>query len=205
MLDWRFRRVAHAVGAPPDRTRSHSLRHFPIERARLSLVWGPTLVTAAATAVWGWVLAARPSLAAPLVVTFVDGASISAAMAMATTLLVDLYPQSPATAVAALNICRCLMAAAGSAVVQFVIDAWGIGWTYTFFGLLVVAYMPMLWVLGRWGPRWREERYVRLEKREEQRKQKAVEKERKTRAGRRGNSGGDAIGDEAAGKDKDTQ
>ena len=203
VLDWRFRRVARAVGVTPDRKRSASLRHFPIERARLGVAWAPALATAATTAAWGWVLAARPPLAAPLVVMFVDGAAMSAAQAMGTTLLVDLYPQSPATVSASLNICRCLMAAAGSAAVQYVIDAWGLGWTYTFCGLVLAACMPLLWVLARWGPRWREERWVRLERREEERTRKKEEKSAARREeggdGRGGRSGVGAV------DDKDTQ
>ena len=170
ILDWRFRQVARALGVSTDKKRGNELRAFPIEKARLSVIWVPTFVSAATLVAWGWILAAGVHIAVPLIVMFISGGCMSGAMAVMSTLLVDLYPHSPATVSSSLNICRCLMSAAGTAVVQFIINAWGLGWTYTFLGLLVVVCAPMLWVVQRWGPRWREERAVRVERREERRK-----------------------------------
>ncbi|KAA6412358.1 MAG: hypothetical protein FRX48_03348 [Lasallia pustulata] len=104
---------------------------------------------------------------APLIVLFFSGFFLSGALGMLSTLLVDLYPQNPATATAALNLTRCLMSAAGTAVIQYIIDAMGIRWCYTFLGLLTIAFSPCLWVVMRWGPAWREERFVREVKKKE--------------------------------------
>ena len=71
-------------------------------------------------------LAARVHLATPLVILFVVGATISATTAMQQALLIDLYPQSPATVSAAINVCRCLLCAGGTSVVQYMIDAMGV-------------------------------------------------------------------------------
>ena len=166
LLDYNFRRVARAAGLPADRKVATELRTFPIERARLGVVWAPTYVAAATLIAWGWMLAARAPLAVPLIITFINGVSVSGAMTTASTLLVDLYPQKPATVMASLNLTRCLLGAGGIAAVQYVVDAWGLGWTFTFLGLMVALSSPLLWVLLRFGPRWREARRVRIEERE---------------------------------------
>jgi MFS family permease len=113
------------------------------------------------------VLAAKTNLAAPLVILFIGGATISATMAMGQALLIDLYPQSPATVTAALNVCRCLLSAAGTSVIQYMIDAMGLGWCYTFIGLVIIICTPLTAVVVKWGPGWREERFLRIEKRKQ--------------------------------------
>lgn len=171
-LDWNFRRIALKTGHPLHLRRGDSLRNFPIEKARLQVVWIPSLVGALTVLVWGWVLAARTSLAAPLVLLFVGGAAIPATMAMQQALLIDLYPQSPATVTAALNVCRCLLSAAGTALVQDMIDSMGLGWCYTFVGAVLLLSTPLGAVVMRWGPRWREERFVRMEKQAKEKQEK---------------------------------
>ncbi|KAF2135684.1 uncharacterized protein K452DRAFT_330096 [Aplosporella prunicola CBS 121167] len=171
LMDRNYRRVAQRAGFPIDRKRSTDLRRFPIERARLGLAWYPLFTGSTAILVWGWVLRARTSLAAPLVVLFVGGAGLSGAMSMITSLLVDLYPTSPATATAALNVCRCLLSAAATAVVEYIIKAWGLGWTYTFLGLVMFACAPPLLLVLKFGPTWREERFLRIEGKERKRQE----------------------------------
>ncbi|KAK8250974.1 major facilitator superfamily domain-containing protein [Phyllosticta capitalensis] len=163
-LDYNFRRVARARGFPIDRKRATDLRNFPIEMARLQVVMGPLLVGAATVLVWGWVLSQKTTLAAPLVVLFIGGFMLSGSMSMLNSLLVDLYPASPATATAALNLCRCSLGAVGTAVIDYIIASWGLGWSYTFLSLLMACTAPMLWCVMKWGPRWREERFLRLER-----------------------------------------
>ena len=79
-------------------------------------------------------------------------------------MLVDFYPLSPATATAANNLIRCVMGAAGTAVIVPMIQGMGLGWCFTFIGAVVLCASPLLLVLMRWGPKWREERRVRVEK-----------------------------------------
>ena len=83
------------------------------------------------------------------------------------TMLVDLYPSSPATATAANNLVRCLMGAAGTAVIIQMINGMGRGWCFTFIAAVIFFTSPLLWVEMKWGPKWREQRRVRMEKREE--------------------------------------
>ena len=91
---------------------------------------------------------------------------------MLNALLVDLYPQNPATAMAALNLTRCSMGAAGTAMIELIIDKMGVGWTYTFIGLVIMAASPCLWVVMKWGPGWREARFIRETKKAEEREEK---------------------------------
>ena len=120
----------------------------------------------------GWILEKRTPLAVPLVVMSIGGFLLGQSWGMVGTLLVDLYPDSPSTATAAFNLMRCSMTAGASAVVQYMIDAMGVGWCYTLVGLLCFAASPLLWVVLRWGPQWREERFVRVEKKREAQEQR---------------------------------
>ena len=54
------------------------------------------------------------------------------------------------------------MGAGGTALINKVIVAMGRGWCFTFIALILVAQSPMLWALLKWGPQWREERFVRM-------------------------------------------
>lgn len=74
------------------------------------------------------------------------------------TLIVDLHPDSPATASASVSIVRCSVAAIGVSILQFILDGLGPGWTFTLFGGLGAATAPMLWAEWRWGMQWRNER-----------------------------------------------
>lgn len=167
--NWNYARVARSIGVTVDRKRAEDLRKFPIEKARLEVVWVPAILAGISVIAWGWVLATRTSLAASLIILTISGFCTTGAMSALSTLLVDLYPQSPSTATASQNLTRCLMSAAGTAVVQYVIDAWGVGWTFTFLGLLTIAALPTLLIDLKWGPKWREERYLRLKAKTEKR------------------------------------
>ena len=79
-------------------------------------------------------------------------------------MLVDLYPYSPSTATAANNLCRCLIGAAGTGIIIPMIGGMGRGWCFTFLAAVVYLTSPLLWVITKWGPKWREERRVRIEK-----------------------------------------
>lgn len=70
---------------------------------------------------------------------------------------------SPATATAGNNLCRCLLGAGEAAVIIQMINSMGSGWCFTFIALVIYVTTPILWVLMRWGPEWREKRAQRIE------------------------------------------
>ena len=167
LMDYNYRRVAAAAGITIDRKRGDDLRNFPIEKARIQVIVPLLYIGTAAQLCYGWVLEKEVHLAAPLVLTFVMGLCMTGSFNVMSVLLVDFYPQSPATATAANNLVRCLMGAAGTAVIIQMINAMGRGWCFTFIAGVVFFTSPLLWVLVKWGPKWREARREREEKREE--------------------------------------
>jgi hypothetical protein len=78
-------------------------------------------------------------------------------------LQVDSFPEAAATVTAASNISRCLVAAAGTAVIQPMIERMGIGWCFTCVGLIMASMAPGTYISMKWGPVWRERRAVREE------------------------------------------
>lgn len=164
LLNWNYARVARSIGVSPDRKRGDDMRKFPIERARLDIMWPWTLLAVAMIVAWGWVVGApNTNLAGPLIILFFGGAGLAGPISILTTLLVDLYPMNPGRVSSTFNLTRAALSAIGTAVVQYIIDAWGYGYTYLFMGLLVLAVSPVVLVVRRWGPKWREERYLRFE------------------------------------------
>ncbi|KHN98091.1 Major facilitator superfamily domain, general substrate transporter [Metarhizium album ARSEF 1941] len=119
------------------------------------------MVGAVALIEWGWSLEAETTVAAPLVLLFIVGMLVPSSFGVLNTLLVDLNGDAPATAAAANNLTRCLSGAAAAAALDHMFDSMGRGWTFTLLALLMVACLPGLRVLERYGPRWRAERAAR--------------------------------------------
>ncbi|KAK3323390.1 major facilitator superfamily domain-containing protein [Cercophora scortea] len=158
ILDWNYRRTARKIGFTIDYRRGDDLSKFPIEKARIQPVVPMLAVGVAATIAYGWVLQAETNLAGPLVLVFIIGLCVSGSFSVLNTLIVDLYPDAPATAMAANNLVRCVFGAGCTAGIEYMLKAFGRGWTYTFWALLLVVFSPILWILTTRGPGWREER-----------------------------------------------
>jgi MFS family permease len=182
LLDRNYRRVARQIGFRIDKKRGDDLRHFPIERARVEIIWPMLVVGLLCVIGYGWALEYNAHLAAPLILSFVIGLCVNGAFNILSTLLVDLYPSSPATATAANNLVRCLVGAGGTGIIDIMVRGMGWGWCFTFLGLVCFAAMPLLWAELKWGPGWREERAVRMDMKNEERERKWEEKERQKNA-----------------------
>lgn len=163
LMDWNYRRVAKLENFQIDRKRGDDLRNFPIERARLMVAVPMLTVGVAALLCYGWILQVETNLAAPLVMHFLMGLCLTGAFNVMSVMLIDYYPMSPATATAANNLVRCFMGAGGTAIINIMIDAMGRGWCFTFIAAVVAATSPILWILLRWGPGWREDRRLKME------------------------------------------
>ncbi|KAL2036526.1 hypothetical protein N7G274_010756 [Stereocaulon virgatum] len=163
LMDINYRRVAKQAGFKIDIRRGDDMRHFPLEKARIQVFIVPLYIGIAVILCWGWVLERNAPLAAPLVLSFFIGLCLTGSFNVMSTMLVDLYPLSPATATAANNLVRCLMGAAGTAVIIQMIQGMGRGWCFTFIAAVTFFTSPLLWVELKWGPKWREERRVRIE------------------------------------------
>ena len=168
VLDWNYARTCRRLGLSVDKRKGTDLANFPIEKARLDLVWSQLYIGCAALIAYGWMLRPETRLAAPLVLTFLIGVFMTTTYNSLNVLLVDLYPDSPSAASAANNFTSCLMGVGGSAVIEPMISRMGLGWAFTLVGLVVAVASPMLYVVKRWGPVWREERRARNKKRKEE-------------------------------------
>ncbi|KAF8856352.1 MFS general substrate transporter [Acephala macrosclerotiorum] len=172
MLDRNYKKIARQIGFTIDRKRGDDLRHFPIERARLEIIW-PLLYTGLACILcYGWALEKNTNLAAPLILQFFIGMCVNGSFNILSTLIVDLYPQSPATATAANNLVRCFIGASGTGIITIMIDHMGRGWCFTLISLVCAVASPMLTAELKWGMKWREERRVRTDKKKEEEKQR---------------------------------
>ncbi|QYT05893.1 Chloramphenicol resistance protein [Trichoderma simmonsii] len=169
--DWNYARVARRYGFSIDKKRGDDLTKFPIEKARLSIVWPFVYVGAVAIICFGWAATLKTHISVLLILTFAMALFLTACYNSMNLLLVDLYPNSPSTASAANNLTRCLLSAGGSAVIDPMIRKMGTGWAYTLVGILIIVLSPSLLIVTRYGPVWREERRLRLEQKEEARKQ----------------------------------
>ena len=72
------------------------------------------------------------------------------------TLLVDKNYRTPAAAQASSNVVRCALAAIAVAFLQDMIDAMGIGWTFTFLGGLCLVAVGLFYVDYHKGTVWRQ-------------------------------------------------
>lgn len=176
VLDWNWRRVAIKSGHPTDRRKNHDLRNFPIEKARLQVVFPTLLPGLMAMLPYGWALQYNAPLAVPLVLQFIIGWSLAACGNATQNLSVDLFPGMTATVSANNNLSRCLFGAGTAAVINPMLEGMGWGWTYTFITLLVTLSYPILYWVMRSGPRWREERRLRNEARAAGQREKAAQK-----------------------------
>ncbi|KAI0275306.1 MFS general substrate transporter [Gloeopeniophorella convolvens] len=131
---------------------------FPIERARLQLVPYIILIYTTCVVGYGWCLQSKVTIAIPLMLQIIIGAVIVSLMNAVQALLVDLVPDQGSSITACNNIVRCLMGAGLVSVINPILDAIGMGWTYVLLGGMCILAAPLLYVEVHWGPVWRERR-----------------------------------------------
>ncbi|KAF7957666.1 hypothetical protein EAE96_003239 [Botrytis aclada] len=146
--------------------KANGLLDFPIEVARMRHVWWIVIVFVITTGLYGYSLSLE-IIALPLVLQFFIAYTATAVFSSNSALIIDLYPGKSASATAVNNLIRCLLGAAGVAVVQLIIDALGSGVTYLIFAGVTFACSPLLMLEWYYGGRWRVERAEKLKKKEE--------------------------------------
>ncbi|THV47314.1 hypothetical protein BGAL_0319g00050 [Botrytis galanthina] len=146
--------------------KANELLDFPIEVARMRNIWWIVIVFVVTTALYGYSLNLE-IIALPLVLQFFIAYTATAVFSSNSALIIDLYPGKSASATAVNNLSRCLLGAAGVAVVQLIIDALGSGVTYLIFAGITFACSPLLMLEWYHGGRWRKERAEKLKKKEE--------------------------------------
>ncbi|KAF4449074.1 florfenicol exporter [Fusarium albosuccineum] len=102
------------------------------------------------------------NLAAPLGLQFLIAFTATAIFNINSTLLIDCFPDRPASATALNNLCRCLLGAAGVSAIQPMIDTVKIMKAFLIVTGIVLASTPLVWVEWKWGEKWRREREKKL-------------------------------------------
>ncbi|EKM83255.1 hypothetical protein AGABI1DRAFT_69524 [Agaricus bisporus var. burnettii JB137-S8] len=131
------------------------LVEFPLERARLKYLAEATVILGICSMGHGWCLQQRVMIAGPLVLQVIIGLISMAIMNSTTTLLIDQAPGQGSSVSACSNLFRCTSAAVIVTIVQPIINAIGVGWTYVLFAIYVFVSIPCAYVLIKFGPRWR--------------------------------------------------
>lgn len=159
-VDWNFARHARRLGISSEeaKKKNRELGDIPIESVRCEMALPVLVLASISTIIYGWVLDFRTSVAGPLVMLFPVGFCANGFFTICSVLMVDIYPDAPAAATAANNLVRCWLGAGASALIIPMINSMTSGWAYTFIGFLYILLGPLLWVIMRFGPRWREER-----------------------------------------------
>ncbi|KXN82705.1 Quinidine resistance protein 3 [Leucoagaricus sp. SymC.cos] len=131
------------------------LLEFPLERARLSLLPTMVILLAGCTAGYGWCLQKKVSIAVPLVLQAIIGFICMAGMNATTTLMIDLAPGRGSAVSACSNFVRSSLGAVIISIIQPIISAIGVGWTYVLLTGFLLTSMPLFYLILRFGPRWR--------------------------------------------------
>ncbi|KAK6829696.1 MFS transporter [Apiospora arundinis] len=181
IMDWNFGRVARSAGFSQDHKKIVDLSGFPIERARLRLMFAYTLACSCILAGYGWsvkyeavsntqyitlseisfelTLNTMKNVSIVLILQFGLGFITTCSVQTFNTLLVDIFQERPSAAAASGNIIRCGAAAGGIAAMNPLSDKVGYGWFFT-----ILAFVSALSGLGgtqlilRKGVGWRAKR-----------------------------------------------
>jgi MFS family permease len=152
-LDFDYRRIkASYTGAPED---------FPLENARLRTLWLWSGVQCASVIIFGWTLRYHVHIAVPIICTFFMGWAATSVISTVTTFMVDVFPNQSASATAAVNLVRCLTAAGATAGALPVVNAIGVGWTFTLVFFIELASLLLIVSQLRVGARKRKTREER--------------------------------------------
>ncbi|KAJ7062025.1 MFS general substrate transporter [Mycena amicta] len=171
LLDWDYQRVkrgilaAAAASTEGDENSTSDVEgaSFPIEKARMRLMPALVALYVAICAAYGWCIQEKVNISAPLILLIGVGFLSMAVMNATQTLILDLVPGQGSSVTACNNLVRCALSAVMVAVIQLIIDAIGVGWTYVLLAGFCVVASPLMWVVMLIGPRWRERRRRKAE------------------------------------------
>lgn len=138
------------------KNRQVDLSDFPIEKARMQIALPMLFIAAASCTGYGWMLSQKIPLAGPIIMLFILGYSLIAGSQVLSVLMVDIYPDKPATATAANNLVRCLLGACASAAILPMSDAIGTGWAYTIMSVIFLLSSIGPIASMRYGIAWRK-------------------------------------------------
>lgn len=129
---------------------------FPIEKARLRLIPLFSLLQAISVLIFGWTIRYHVHISVPIITTFFTGWCAVSAQSLVMTYLVDIFQDRSAAGSAALNLARCLCAAAGTSFVFPLIRAVGVGWAFSICVLVQGVALLGAFVQWRYAQAWRD-------------------------------------------------
>lgn len=146
---------------------------FRVELTRHRCLW-PFIIGFSLTAIaFGWAMEYSAPLAVVLILQFLIGCGTN----FNTTVTIygqDVVPGRGGAVSASLNLVRCALAAVGTATVQLMYNAMGIGWTFVLLSGISLILLPLSFFVVARGGKWRQRRKERKEER--QRKKEAAER-----------------------------
>ncbi|RDB28706.1 Quinidine resistance protein 1 [Hypsizygus marmoreus] len=155
-LDWEYRRIREqlkqevAITSEGEKStqpqNTSSIEDFPIEKARLRALPFFVIALIVCCAGYGWCLQKQVNLAVPLVLQTIVGYISIAVMNSTQTLMIDLFPRQGSSITACNNLVRCSFSALLISVIQLIINAIGIGWTFVLLGGITVLVLPLLYL-----------------------------------------------------------
>ncbi|OIW34840.1 multidrug resistance protein [Coniochaeta ligniaria NRRL 30616] len=159
MMDAAYRHARSSRGLPTNKAAGDDLDTFPIEKARLGIMWPVLSVTVLTLVAHGWVLEYRQHIAIPLCLQFILGLCLQFDFSIYNTLLTDKNHRAAAAAQAASNIVRCTLATVSVAFLQPMMEKIGSGWTFTLFGGLCLTATGLFCIDYHKGTAWRQQNY----------------------------------------------
>lgn len=157
-------RVSADVEEESALSRSKSNREdFPLEKARLRLVPVFSVLQCLSLLLFGWTIQFphRVHIAVPIVSTFITGWTAVSMQSVIMTYLVDVYHDKSAGASASLNLARCLFAAGGTSIVKPLINAVGVGLTFTICAIVQVVALIGPLIQWKFAAGWRKKAAAR--------------------------------------------
>ncbi|KAJ5732142.1 hypothetical protein N7493_003623 [Penicillium malachiteum] len=130
---------------------------FPLEKARLRLVPIFSVLQCLSLILFGWTIQYSVHIAVPIISTFITGWTVVSMQSVIMTYLVDIYHEKSAAASASINLARCLFAAGGTSFVMPLIDAVGVGVTFTICAAVQLVALSGPLIQWRFAAAWRKE------------------------------------------------
>ncbi|KUI71601.1 MFS antiporter QDR2 [Cytospora mali] len=136
LLDGAYRKARTKRGLSTDRIKGDELDNFPIEKARLVVMWIPMVVIVLCTVAYGWVLQYKLSF---------------------NTLLLDINHRSPLAASSSTGVVRYAFSAIIVAFIEDMFQSLGVGWSFTLITGFIVIGLGFLAIEYVQGTSWRQE------------------------------------------------
>ncbi|KAI9373743.1 major facilitator superfamily domain-containing protein [Aspergillus egyptiacus] len=153
--------TARKHSQPINHVSGDNLQQFPIERARSRGTYYLLVISTCTLLAYGWTAKYKKHFSILLVLQFIQGFWGTCFYMIYSTLLIDVFPETPSTAAASASITRCALAAIGVTTLQPFLDAAGLGWYLTALGLFSAECGTVaVHCVRQYGMRWRQQRYT---------------------------------------------